>query len=313
MKITYGIIDNTVDVTDLCINKLKKDNYLIIPSNDNVRANYFGDHIVGVLKTIFITTDEIIREYDHTKKIFFDLNTNKVLEPESVYILDPDEHLKHIHNKLTLFYGSFQEELPEQRMAVKYINQNNKVLEIGGNIGRNSLVIAYLLQNQLDMVVLETDKIFATQLQHNRDQNQFKFHIENSALSNRKLIQKSWDGTSIPDTASATIASDYVLPGYVDVSIISYKELISKYNIAFDTLVLDCEGAFYYILQDIPDVLNGIQTIIMENDYFVLDHKKYVDDTLESHGFKVSYQEAGGWGPCADRFFEVWKRTIKVI
>lgn len=298
MKITYGIADNNIDVTAICLTKMKVDHYLIIPSNDIVRCNYFGDPLVGILKSIFITVDHTT-EYDHTKKIFFDLNTNQVLDPvpESVRLLDVDERLADIHKKLTLLHGTFQDEFPEQRMAVQYIRPESKVLEIGGNIGRNSLVIASLLQRQLNMVVLETDPTIAKQLRQNRDQNQLDFHIENSALSIRKLIQKGWD----------TMVSDELLPGYIPVSIISYKELIEKYKIAFDTLVLDCEGAFYYILQDMPEVLNGIQTIIMENDYHVLDHKKYVDETLESHGFKVDYQEAGGWGPCEDRFFQVWK------
>lgn len=298
MKITYGIANSNIDVTTICLTKMKVDHYLIIPSNDYVRCNYFGDPLRGTLKSIFITVDHTT-EYDHTKKIFFDLNTNQVLDPvpESVRLLDVDERLADIHKKLTLLHGTFQDEFPEQRMAVQYIRPESKVLEIGGNIGRNSLVIASLLTNQLNMVVLETDPTIAKQLRQNRDQNQLDFHIENSALSIRKLIQKGWD----------TMVSDELLPGYIPVSIISYKELIEKYKIAFDTLVLDCEGAFYYILQDMPEVLNGIQTIIMENDYHVLDHKKYVDETLESHGFKVDYQEAGGWGPCEDRFFQVWK------
>jgi FkbM family methyltransferase len=280
---------------------MKKDHYLIIPSNDNVRCNYFGDPLVGTLKSIFITVDGVTTEYDHSKKIFFDLTTNLVLDPvpELVRLLDVDERLADIHKKLILLHGSFQDEFPEQRMAVQYIHANSKVLEIGGNIGRNSLIIASLLTNQLNMVVLETDPRIASQLRQNRDQNRLDFHIENSALSIRKLIQKGWD----------TMVSDEVLPGYIPVSIISYDKLVEKYKIQFDTLVLDCEGAFYYIVQDMPEVLNGIQTIIMENDYHIIDHKNEVDRILRSHQFEVDYQEAGGWGPCENRFFEVWKRV----
>jgi len=301
MKITYGISSLNTDVTEFCLTKMKKGHYLIIPSNDNVRCNYFGDPLVGTLKSIFITVEGVTTEYDYTKKIFFDLTTNQVLDPvpESVRLLDVDERLADIHKNLTLLHGSFRDEFPEQRMAVQYIHPTSKVLEIGGNIGRNSLIIASLLKNQLDMVVLETDPGIAYQLRQNRDQNRLDFHIENSALSKRKLIQKGWD----------TMVSDELLPGYIPVSIISYDELVKKYKIAFDTLVLDCEGAFYYIVQDMPEVLNGIQTIIMENDYHNIDHKNEVDRILRSHRFEVDYQEAGGWGPCESRFFEVWKRV----
>ena len=147
-------------------------------------------------------------------------------------------------------------------------------------------------------MTLECDPNIAAQLTHNRDLNNMKFHIESSALSNRKLIQKGWD----------TIASDTLLPGYKPVNIISWNNLNNKYNIKFDTLVLDCEGAFYYILMDMPEMLNNISLIIMENDYWDISHKNYIDNILTQHNFYVDYSEGGGWGPCVNNFFEVWKR-----
>ena len=36
----------------------------------------------------------------------------------------------------------------------------------------------------------------------------------------------------------------------------------------------------------------------MENDYFVLSKKEYVDNILRNNGFYVDYAEQGGWGPC---------------
>jgi hypothetical protein len=76
------------------------------------------------------------------------------------------------------------------------------------------------------------------QLAKNRDHNGFSFHIEPSALSNRKLIQSGWDTLEV-----AHITDDMKL-----VPTITLEELRKKYPIAFDTLILDCEGAFYYIL-----------------------------------------------------------------
>jgi hypothetical protein len=94
-----------------------------------------------------------------------------------------------------------------------------------------------------------------------------------------------------------------------NINTISLEHLKIKYNIEFDTLVLDCEGAFYYILMDMPDILKNINLIIMENDYHIMAHKEYVNFTLTQNNFYVDYTEAGGWGPCADRFFEVWKKS----
>lgn len=208
-----------------------------------------------------------------------------------------DHKLKKLHKKLKIKYGNFNEELPEQEMTAKYLTGNEKVLEIGGNIGRNSLIIASIINNN-NFVSLESDTDISKQLEENRNLNNFKFHIENSALSKRKLIQKGWD----------TKPSNVLEDGYKWVNIINLEELNRKYNIVFDTLVLDCEGAFYYILKDMPEILNNIKLIIMENDYHDISHKKYVDSVLKKYYFFCDYTRGGGWGCCKNNFFEVWKK-----
>jgi FkbM family methyltransferase len=205
--------------------------------------------------------------------------------------------IANIHSKLKINYGSFNEELPEQKMVVRYFTGNEKVLEIGGNIGRNSLVIASILSEN-NFVSLESDHDIAKQLHENRNLNGMNFHIESSALSNRKLIQTGWD----------TIPSEVLLNGYKWVNTITLHELQLKYNIIFDTLVLDCEGAFYYILMDMPEILDNVNLIIMENDYWDISKKNYIDEILKKNNFFVDYTQCGGWGPCEPNFFEVWKR-----
>jgi FkbM family methyltransferase len=309
IKIEYGIIGNLVDVTSIVLTKFSKDGILFIPKNDDLRAQYFKDHLFGVLKTVFVTTnfaeEPTTVECNHLTNVYIDINVQKIYmndAPEEIKALHLNKFqlLSNIHSKLSLHYGSFQDEYPEQLMAVSYLTGNEKVLEIGGNIGRNSLVIAHILRqaNTNNFVTLECDPNIAKQLMYNRDVNNISFIIENSALSKRKLIQKGWD----------TIASDVVLHGYTPVKTITWDELNAKYNILFDTLVLDCEGAFYYILMDMPEILTNINLIIMENDYRDITHKKFIDDVLKENGFHVDYSEAGGWGPCYNNFFEVWKK-----
>ena len=91
-------------------------------------------------------------------------------------------------------------------------------------------------------------------------------------------------------------------------NIVAWDELKLKYPIDFDTLVLDCEGAFYYILKDMPEILDNIKLIIVENDYYDLSHKIYVDDVLRKCNFYNIYKKEGGWGPCYYNFYEVWKK-----
>jgi FkbM family methyltransferase len=297
MKILYGISYNdSIDVTNICLSKLTTNNFIFIPFDDNSRASLFTDPLPGILKKIIIINNDNITEYDHDTYIKINIKDNTIESTSQTYI---NEKITHIHSKLKLRYGELCEELPEQKIAVRYLTGNEKVLEIGGNIGRNSLIIASILgNNKNNFVTLESDIDISKQLEENRDLNNFDFHIENSALSKRKLIQKDWN----------TIPSDTLEEGYKWVNTITLTEFKSKYNIDFDTLVLDCEGAFYYILIDMPEILDNINLIIMENDYLDISKKIYIDEILSKNNFYRDYVESGGWEPCYDNFFEVWKK-----
>jgi FkbM family methyltransferase len=296
MKILYGANNTFVDVTDICLLKLTKNNVITIPSGDHNRAYHFTDPLGGILKKIVVENDTILTEYDHLSEIKINLIDNTTT---TISDTDINDKIQNIHATLKINHGSFEEELPEQSMSVRYLRGNEKVLEIGGNIGRNSLVISSILQDSANLVVLESDVNIAKQLEENRELNHFKFHIESSALSKRKLIQKHW----------ASAPSDILQDGYSWVNTITLDELKSKYNIEFDTLVLDCEGAFYYILMDMPEILNNINLIIMENDYFEISKKNYVDEILLKNNFIVEYTQSGGWGCNYHNFFEVWKKA----
>ena len=303
MLIKYGTRDMMIDVTSICNTVLKKDNYIMIPSSDQDRSRHFSDPLPGTLKSVFIIDeDNTITEYNSDISIYIDVSLNKIVTENIPYsIKSVDDKLKFIHSNLKMVHGSLLEEVPEQKMAVRYLTGDERVLEIGGNVGRNSLVISYILgqKDNNNLVVLECDTDIYNQLNENKELNSMQFHVENSALSKRNLIQIGWD----------TIVSDTLLPGYKSVTSITYEQLVSKYSIEFDTLVLDCEGAFYYIIQDMPEVLDNIKLIIMENDYNIINHKLYIDSVLNSKNFKVDYSQGGGWGPCANNFFEVWVKS----
>ena len=318
MKILYGTKDKNIDITDICYKKLMRENIIKIPRDDNARADIFTDPCFRILKVIIVVNeDNSLIEFDYTNDIYIDTNTNKIYVndiPEYIERVYPDydEKLKNIHKHLKIGYGSFEEEYPEQTLSVRYLTGNEKILEIGSNIGRNSLVINYILsQNNSNktnnnFVTLECDTGIADILKYNRDLNNFDFHIENAALSKRMLIQKGWN----------TICSDVLLDGYKNVNTITLDELNKKYNIEFDTLVLDCEGAFYYILMDMPEILNNIKLIIVENDYHDINHKKYVDDILVKNNFYVEYSENGCslakkiFPQTFENFYEVWKKRV---
>jgi len=315
-KIYYGIINQNIEVTDICNKKCIYNNVLYITNNQYDRDQLFTDPAVGYDKFVFIHINNDIYVFNNSRQVFLDVNDKKVAYndlnvPYHIRRIIPMRCLNWIHDKLNIKHGTFMEEDVEQKLAVSYITGNEKILEIGGNIGRVAMVVSYILNmyNNINFVSMECNTEIAGQLIENRDNNNLKFQIETNVLSNRKLIHYGW----------SNVESDVLLPplngiSYQQVTNISFEELQNKYNIEFDTLIVDCEEAFYTILQDFPNMLTNIKLIIMENDYLEQYKKDYVDKILTENNFQVVYTESGGWPreynrfPCYDNFYEVWKR-----
>lgn len=219
---------------------------------------------------------------------------------EGNQIIDPREKLDKLHTVLKFSHGNIKEEYPEQLMVIKFLDPNSVVLELGGNLGRNSCIIATKLTDDKNLVVLESNPDYIKLLSENRDQNGFNFHIENSALSKIPLIQREW--------LSAPLNSPTIPHGYIKLNTITYSELVEKYKLEFDTLVVDCEGALHQILLDDPDILLKIKMVIIENDWWDINPKKAVEAVFTKYGLKLIYNEAGGWGPCHPWFYQIFSK-----
>lgn len=314
MKFLYGYdSEHLVDISHTVFEKCFFDTYILIPGDDNKRGDIFRDPYPGILKHI-----RVIDNFENTHifhpskeiKINFDSISSQlrlINKPPKLwyntigkFIIDYVDRLDKLQNHININHGTFLEEYPEQLMAIKYINENSKVLEIGGNIGRNTLIINCILKDSKNLVTLESDPNIANLLMNNLKINAFDSHVEPSALSLVPLIQNHWNTVPMSD--------DVIPEGWKQVSTISYSNLIKKYNIEFDTLVVDCEGALYYILKDDSSILNNIKLIIIENDFPDITHKDFVDVLFKTNGFNRIYKESGGWGPCQSIFFEAWMK-----
>jgi hypothetical protein len=176
--IKYGAEYKNIDVTSIVYNKLVKQNIIYIPDGDTERSSYFTDPVEYVLKSIFITDPENnTKKYDHTTKIYIDLEKNEIFTNKFVipkYIrqihINYKEKLSEIHKKLKIDFGDFTQEYSEQMMAIQNLTGDEKVLEIGGNIGRNSLIIAYILNQKKNnkLVTLESGYTIYQKLLHNK-------------------------------------------------------------------------------------------------------------------------------------------------
>ena len=306
MLIKYGSRDNNVDVTMICVNHLCKDNIIRIPVGDNIRPIYFTDPIPYVLKKIYVIRGDMVTEYDDTTEVIIDI-TNETWVDTNVNKVDNinvvSKGLELIHSRLQIkggrIYGKNDIQVPHQNMLVQYLTGYERVLEVGGNIGRSSIIIGTILNEKQNnqFVTLECNKKHITFLQVNRQINNLLFHIEEAALSNKRLIQNK-EGVILP--------SDVLIPGYEYVDTITFDGLEKKYNIIFDTLVLDCEYMFYYILVETPSILNNIKLIIMTNDYSNINYKNNIDEYLKNNKFELCCVENGS----KRHFYEVWKKGI---
>jgi len=222
--------------------------------------------------------------------------------------VDPSitDKLTDLHSKLKLNYGNFSQEYPEQEMAVMYIKPDDIVLELGGNIGRNSCIIASLLNDSKNLVVFESSNTIAQQLKENRDLNNLNFHIEDCAISKCELCQKHWNTVPVNEITY----EDY--NNWTKIKTSTWNDIKNKYNnMIFDTLVADCEGALYYILRDEPTFLENFKKIIIENDFFNnINHKIEVDEEFKKFNFKRVYVRAHGGGidHFEEFFYEVWEK-----
>lgn len=313
----YGVDENEVDITEKVFSYCFYDHEIYIPANDNYRAYVFGDPLYKTEKRIRVVFPKKMRIYMKDEDVEIQipktikLNIEKKIKErfEVDRRVEVEGELKKIHQQLVFVDGSLQDEYPEQCMTTQFLKSNSNVLEIGSNIGRNTVIIASLLEKSNQLVTLESDPQSVKSLKKNRFINRLHFHIEDSALSYQKLIQKNW----------VTIPSDEVLPGYFPVKTITFEELEDKYQTQFDTIVADCEGALYYILMSNPDILKNIYMIILENDFGKDEEREYVNQLFTNYGLKKIYSQPLTNQPdyimkkfapsCIPSFYEVWIRT----
>jgi hypothetical protein len=181
-----------------------------------------------------------------------------------------------IHSSLK-FIGNINTEIPEQLMSIVFIKPDDCVLEFGGSCGRNSCVINTILTTKENHVVIEPSKDELEVLTLNRDNNNLKYQIENSAISHEPLYSYGW----------------YTYPvqvvGSTPVNVLTYNELKEKYKLDFNVLVIDSEGSFVNTLKHYPEVLEGLRLLIIEHDFNSLDDLIYFNNTMYAKHFKLIY------------------------
>ncbi len=296
------------DITFACCVYFLRDHKISIPADFYKRVEKIGDHVppnIPLSERMFFMKyqNEIVRipwgiqmdfTFEHLTNVLLDqpnYNLKNVISNENL-------NLKDIHEHARLLIGSMKDELPEQELALEFIQPDDRVIELGGNVGRNTIVISCILTNPHEQLVsLECNQDFIQMFEFHKKINGLTFHIENSALSKRPLYIRDWE------TTSSISSNDH---DYKIVNTMSWSDLVQKYFTP-TVLVADCEGALYSIFRDDShNILSDLRCIIMENDYHDLSQYEFIQQELLKHHFICKKSVGGGWGPCASFFYQVW-------
>jgi FkbM family methyltransferase len=173
-------------------------------------------------------------------------------------------------------------EKPERLLISKYLPVDSRVMELGGCIGVVSCIINKKLAFPNNHIVIEPNKNILPHLVKNRNRNACKFIIENSPISKDKNV-------------SFTIHPNMLLSGIhknggevVECLSTTPLELEKKYELEFNFIVMDIEGAEQSFIPEFKDYLSkNIRGIIFEEhpDVVSLETRKSYANTLTAIGF----------------------------
>lgn len=134
---------------------------------------------------------------------------------------------------------------------IPYI-ENMSVLELGACLGAVSVVINKKLKNPENHIAVEANPKLIRYLEHNKNLNNCKFKVENAMISSRSDgVFYSYDKLVAGSAHRRDNREKNKTKHIVDV--MSLKELMDKYKISFDVIVLDIEGGELEFLEDMGD------------------------------------------------------------
>lgn len=198
-----------------------------------------------------------------------------------------EKSLQTIARKYTVISPKeWAKELVEQSMSMRFLTGTETVLEIGGCIGRNSLVIASILnQHGGRLVTVEANPAIVPKLLQARRASGLVFDIISKPMSRQRMIVKNHRALRIGP-------SDRVPNGWREVATTTYNDVRIATGInSFDTLVIDCEGSFHGIFNEFPEVMRNVNKILIENDSLDAKEAEEIHQYIRDRGLRPIWSQ----------------------
>lgn len=201
------------------------------------------------------------------------------------------------------FRGRFvlnQYEVEEAKYLKKYLANDAKVLELGGCIGYVSCLINKILIDKTQQVTLEANPKLINWIKKNRDANNCSFFVENSIISLKRENVFYIHDLIVGGSTKRTATSEIIVNG------VDFDFLEKKYDIVFDTLVMDIEGGELDLLNNFKVNLSSFKRIFLEVHPFAniltVDEAIKCENILESIGFELLLRDGN---------FQIWDKKTK--
>ena len=149
-------------------------------------------------------------------------------------------------------------ELEEHYLVKKYLKDSDIVLELGGCLGFVSCLTNIRLANKSNHVVLEPNPYLQNYLLFNRNNNDCNFNIVEGVISNKDNEELYFNNTILG--SSIKNKSNKSVP----VSCFTINQLQNKFNLKFNTMIVDIEGGEYDLFKEIDFKSLNIRKIIIE-------------------------------------------------
>lgn len=240
---------------------------------------------------------ENIRDDEYFKKRDFNDVTDTELTKSIQHDYSPKVSLDSIRKDFTrITPEQWKEEHVEQELIHKYLLPGDIVFELGGNIGRSSIIACQVVGVNGSLVVSESDEKYREEIAQNM----------RGALCNFRIVPVISDTPLYQDESGIGSRTQNTPGGFNRIETILYSEL-SSYSPT--VLVIDCKGCFDDILHKADIDLSNVHTIIIKNDGSEEQNKRIQNTLLKD----FSSVECRGRPDNNNCFWQVLQRQNKIL